>query len=115
MGERGLYMYQELQKPNMWKRISAALLDFVLIFVVIEGLILLLTAVLGYNSYVDRRNEIEAKYIADYGIVRDMTEAELNAMPEAEQTAYKAKVEAANRAYQTDEEVIWLFGKIMNI
>jgi len=108
-------MYQEVQKPNMWKRISAALLDFVLIFVLIEGIILLLTSVLGYNSYVERRNEIEAKYIADYGIIRDLTEEELSAMPEDERSAYIAKVEAANKAYQSDEEVIFLFGKIMSL
>lgn len=108
-------MNHDVQKPSLWKRISAALLDFVLIFVLIEGLILLLTSVFGYNSYVERRNAIEEKYISDYGIIRDLTEEELAAMPEAEQTAYKAKVEAANKAYQSDEEVIFLFGKIISL
>ena len=108
-------MLNDVQKPNLWKRISAALLDLVLIFVAIEGLVLLFTSVFGYNSLVERRNEIEAKYISDYGIVRDMTEEELNAMPEDAQNAYKAKVEAANKAYQSDEEVIWLFGQIMSL
>ena len=108
-------MIHDVQKPSLWKRISAGILDFVLIFVVIEGLILLLTSVLGFNTYIERRNEIEEKYIADYGIIRDLTEEQLNAMPEDEQNAYKAKVEAANKAYQTDEEVIWLFGKIISL
>ena len=108
-------MVQDVQKAGMWKRISAAALDFILLFVVIEGLILLLSALFGVNGYVAQRNAIEDRYIAEYGIDRDMTEAELNALPEAEQNAYKAKVEAANKAYQNDAEVVELFGKIISL
>ena len=43
----------------MWKRISAALLDFILLITVIMGMALLMSALLGYDGYMDRMN---AKY-----------------------------------------------------
>ena len=88
-------MVHELQKASVWKRISASLADLVLLVVVIEGLVLILNAVFGFESYIERRDALEEKYIVEYGIDRDMTEAELDALSDAEREAYMAKVEAA--------------------
>ena len=108
-------MIHDLQTASVWKRISAALFDFLMLVVVVEGLVLLLTAVFGFNSYIERRDEIEDRYITEYGINRDMTEDELNALPDDEKATYQAKVEAANKAYQSDPEVAMVFGKLFSL
>lgn len=108
-------MIKDIQKANMWKRISAALADLIILVVLIEGAILLLAAAFDFGSYLEQRNTLEEKYIEAYGVDRDMTEEELNALPETEQSAYKAKVEAANRAYQSDPAVAEVFGKLYSL
>ena len=56
----------DLQKANFWKRISAALLDLILLFIVIVGCALLLSVVFGYDSYSEtlegRYEAIEKEY-----------------------------------------------------
>jgi uncharacterized RDD family membrane protein YckC len=99
----------------MWKRISAALLDAILIFVVIEGIALLMMALTGFNSLVERRDALEEKYITMYDIDRDMSVEELNALPNEQKLAYQAKVEAANKAYQDDPEVSEVFRKLFSL
>lgn len=108
-------MMHDLQKPSMWKRISAALLDAILIFVVIEGIALLMMALTGFNSLVERRDALEEKYITMYDIDRDMSVEELNALPNEQKLAYQAKVEAANKAYQDDPEVSEVFRKLFSL
>lgn len=108
-------MIHDLQKASVWKRISAALLDFVILFVVVEGLILLLTTLLGFPSYLDRMDALKEKYLSEYGIERILGAEELSKLPEEEQNAYKAKVEAANNASQRDEEFISTYGMIVSL
>ena len=108
-------MIRDLQKANMWKRISAALADLIILVVVIEGAILLLAAAFDFGSYMEQRTALEQKYIEQYGVDRDITEEELNAMPEEQRNTYKAKVEAANRAYQSDPAVAEVFGKLYSL
>ena len=108
-------MIQDVQKPGIWKRISAAFADLIVLVVLIEGMILLLAAALDFDSYLARRDALEAHYITSYGVDRDMTEEELNALSESERAAYTARVEAANLAYQRDPEVAEVFGKIYSL
>lgn len=108
-------MIHDIQKAGMWKRISAALLDAVIFIVVMEALILLFSAVLGFNTYLERMDALEAKHLAASGIEAELTQSEYDALPEAEQEQYRLKVEAANRAYQSDPEVVEIYGKIVSI
>lgn len=108
-------MIQDIQKASMWKRISAALLDAVIFVILMEALILLFSAILGFNTYLERMDTLEAKYLAEYGIEDELSQAEYDKLSEAEQEAYRNKAEAANRAYQNDPEVIEIYGKIISI
>ena len=47
----------DLQKANMWKRISAGLFDFILICILSVGIAALLSFVLKYDGYYDTLNE----------------------------------------------------------
>ena len=57
----------DLQKASMLKRISAFILDVILLAVAITGFAFFLSAVTGYDSYNERLNEIEASYASEYG------------------------------------------------
>lgn len=108
-------MIHDLQKASVWKRISAALLDFVILFVAVEGLILLLSTALGFQSYLDRMDTLKESYLEKYGIERILSGEELSKLPTEAQEVYKAKVEAANKASQHDEEFIGTYGKIISL
>lgn len=108
-------MIHDIQKASMWKRISAALLDLVIFIVVMEALILLFSAALGFNAYLERMDALEEKHLAEHGIEAELTQSEYDKLSEAEQETYRNKVEAANKAYQYDPEVIEVYGKIVSI
>ena len=85
-------MIHDLQRAGMWKRISAALLDVIILVVLVEGLVLLLMTVFGFEDYTERKDALEEKYFAEYGIDRNMTAEDYNALSEEGKAAYRAKV-----------------------
>lgn len=58
----------DLQKASMLKRISAFILDVILLAVAITGFAFFLSAVTGYDSYRERLSDIEVSYWAQYGV-----------------------------------------------
>ena len=52
----------DLQKANMWKRISAALCDFIAISIVAVGVAFLLSLALGFDGNIDRLEGISKGY-----------------------------------------------------
>ena len=108
-------MIHDIQKASMWKRISAALLDAVIFVILMEALILLFSAALGFNTYLERMDTLEERYLAEHGIEAELTQSEYDKLTAAEQEAYRNKVEAANRAYQNDPEVEEIYGKIISV
>ena len=100
----------DFQRANMWKRISAALLDFILLITVIMGMALLMSALLGYDGYMDRMNAKYDEYEAQYGLSFDITSEEYNALPPEE----KAVFDEANEAFGKDEEAIYLQNVLFN-
>lgn len=108
-------MIHDIQKAGMWKRISAALLDTVIFIVVMEALILLFSAVSGFSTYLERMDALEEKYFTQYGIEAELTQSEYDELSAAEQEEYRIKVEAANKAYQSDPEVVEVYGKIISL
>ena len=63
----------DLQKASMWKRISAFLFDFIMIAIVAVGIILLLSSVLGYDTYTDKLETFYEKYETEYGVDFDIS------------------------------------------
>lgn len=55
-------MHTDLQKADFWKRISAGLFDFILIFVVALGLMIALSGLLRFDFYYDGLNQCYAEY-----------------------------------------------------
>ena len=101
----------DLQRAGMWKRLSAALFDAIILFTVIVGMALLLSAVLDYDQHIERMDELEAQYAEQYGIDFDITAEELKALSEEERKVY----EEADKAYSEDSDVIYTYNMMLSM
>ena len=108
--KEGISMY-DLQKANMWKRISAALCDIILLAIVVVGMAFLLSTVLGYDTYYERLEASYDKYEAEFGVSFDATSAELAEMSDDE----RALFEAATKALSDDSDVQYTLGMLFNL
>ena len=98
----------DFQKAGMWKRISAALLDLVLLVTVVIGVALLLSTALNYAQYVERMDALYDEYEAEYGLSFDITAEEYQAMSPEEKIPY----DEAYDAFANDEEALLVQGKL---
>ena len=101
----------DLQRASMWKRLSAALFDSIILFTVIVGMALLLSTVLNYDSYVTRLDELEQKYGEEFRVDLDITAEEMEALSEEERQVY----EAANEAYGKDPDVVYAYNMMLSL
>lgn len=101
----------ELQRASMWKRISAWLLDIILLSIVAVGAGALLSWLLGYNSYNLALDAGFAEYETRYGVVFDITGDEYNAMTDEARSNY----DAAYNAMIADPEVIRNYNMVLNL
>lgn len=88
----------DLQKASVLKRISAFILDFIVLIICITGMALLLSSILGYDEYSEtidkRKSEIAAEYNVDFTITND----EYNALS----SESKEKFDAAAKVFEED-------------
>lgn len=104
-------MHMELQRANMWKRISAWLFDAILLGMLSVGCAFLLSVILGYDAQTDKLSALYTTYETQYGVVFDMTIEEYDAMSAEERAAY----EAAFSAFSADPESGRLLGLLLNM
>jgi len=93
-------MIYDLQKANIWKRISAWLFDLILFGIAVVGAAFVLSAVLQYDSYTQQIQKTYEEYETRYGITLDITAEEYEKLT-AEQTAL---YEQALKELSADEE-----------
>ena len=101
----------DFQKANMWKRISAALCDLILLCVVVVGVAFLLSTVLGYDGYLARLEDINNSYEVEYGVDLDVSALEYEGMTADQQTQYQAAMDA----FATDSDANYVYGMIVNL
>lgn len=104
-------MIYDLQKATMWKRISAALFDMILLCILIVGDAFIFSTVLGYDSYNETLENSYEKYESKYGITFEITEEEYNTMPEEKLEKY----DAAYRELIADEEAMYAYNMVVNL
>lgn len=101
----------DLQKASILKRISAYILDFIVLVICITGIALLLSTVLGYDKYSNiidtRKNEIALQYNVDL----DIEIQEYNALSEEEKNAF----EMAKTAFEEDAEANKAWNVLINL
>lgn len=91
----------DVQKAGMWKRISAALFDFILLGILAVAMAFLISAAVDYDGYSKQFEAMSDSYEAAYGVDFDIAREEYDALtPEA-----RAYFDAAYNAFATDVEV----------
>lgn len=101
----------DLQKANMGKRISAWLFDGILLAVLAVCFALVLSSLLGYDSYSARLDEIYTKYETENNITFNLTQEEYNALTNAERIRY----DAAAQALSTDQEAVYNLNMVIQL
>ena len=78
-----------IQKADMWKRMSAALFDVILLGILIVGFSFIFSELVGYDKHIAALEQVYEKYEEKYGISRDITMEEIEAMTPEEQKKYQ--------------------------
>lgn len=104
-------MISDLQKASMWKRISAALFDVILVGIVIVGAAYLLSVATGYDGYSQTVSEAYEEYENRYGVVFELTQEEFDALGEEGLARY-------NEAYDAlihDQDAMYAYNMLVNL
>lgn len=110
--ERVLHrMHLDIQKANMWKRISGGLLDWILLGVLVAFFAMLLSSLLGFDRYNTALEACYNKYETQYGISFDITMEEYQAMDQQQIALY----EEAYAAFSADPEAANNFNMIVSL
>ncbi len=104
-------MIYDLQRANMWKRISAWLLDTILLCIIATLMAFLLSTALNYDSYSERLGARYAYFGEEYGVSRDLTQAQVDAMTPDQ----LANLEAASKALSEDEEALYAYNMMIQL
>ena len=104
-------MMLDMQKASVLKRVSAFLLDMILLLILITGFAFVLSLVTGYDGYNERLEAVEQVYEDKYGVSFDISEEEYNKMPE-EQRKYFDEVYTE---FSKDEEALYLYNMQFNL
>lgn len=109
----------DIQRANMSKRISALLLDVILLFTLIVGFAWAIFGIAGYDNYSSEFERIEAKYIAEIkesdGIDLNITSEEYEKLSEEERKQYVSASEKLTSAINSDEIAMHNYGMMMSI
>ena len=77
-------MVHDLQKANMWKRISAYIFDSILLITVAVGVAALLSGLFGFDTHTAERQRLRQDYETRYGVSFDVEWDSYEALPEEE-------------------------------
>lgn len=77
-------MIYDISKASMWKRISAYLLDMIILILVVVEVAFLLSLAFNFNGILAKRNEIRDGYEEFYGVDFDITQEEYDKLSKAE-------------------------------
>ena len=102
-------MIYDLQRASLWKRVSAWLLDAILLCVTATMMAWILSLVLNYDGYQQQFDARCAYFEAEYGVSRNVTQAEIDAMTPEELSI----VEAASTALASDSEALYAWNMMI--
>lgn len=86
-------MICDLQKASLLKRVSAWLLDFILLSVLAVGCIWAISGVIGYSAQSDKLENFYTQYETEYGVHFDYLSYGVDALTDEEKAAYDAMTE----------------------
>lgn len=86
----------DLQKASLWKRISAALFDFIMLGMLVIGAVTGLSSAFNYEGYVNEETAVYERYSAEYDVTIPLNETQFRQLPEDVQERYLEAIEAMN-------------------
>ena len=104
-------MISDLQKASIWKRVSAAMFDAILVGILAVGVAYLLAVVTDYDGYNRTMNDAFSGYEQQYGVTFEMTEEQYAAMTDAERERYNDAYDALCR----DDEAMYAYNMMVNL
>lgn len=104
-------MYFDLQRASMLKRISAWILDAIVVSILATGFGFLVSSVIGYDARYSELNDRYMMYENKYMIRMDVTEEDYEAMDAEEYSRY----EQAYDAMTSDEVLNYQYTLVMNM
>lgn len=104
-------MISDLQKASIWKRVSAAMFDAIVVGILAVGVAYLLAVVTDYDGYNRTMNDAFSGYEQQYGVTFEMTEEQYAAMTDAERERYNEAYDALCR----DDEAMYAYNMMVNL
>lgn len=95
-------MIYDIQKANMWKRISAYIFDFIILGIVSVGIAFLLSVAFNYEGVSSEREMLKDQFEAQYGVDFDISFTEYESMDKGQQTKFD---EAYNKFAKSPEVI----------
>lgn len=108
-GENDLII--DLQKPGLWKRIAAGILDAILLCVLSVGGVYLISSLLNYDGYNDTLQTAYDRYESQYGVTFNIDQQTYAAMTEQQRQNY----DAAYEALSADEAAMRAYNMLLNL
>lgn len=104
-------MIYDIQRASMWKRLSAALFDSILLGVAAVLFAWLLSIALGFDAHYQTLNGAYARYGEQYGVDFTLGLTDYEAMSETE----LAELNEAYAALAADEEAMYAYNMLISL
>ncbi len=95
-------MIYDLQKPTLFKRLSAWLFDFIILAILITGFATAVSGIIGFDKQLETLESYYTEYAEKYDIDLEISQEDFNKLSKDEQQVYAD----ANEVFQKDERVV---------
>ena len=107
-------MIYDLQKPTVWKRLSAWMFDFIIIAILVTGFATIISTAVNYSQKYDELQSYYSKYYEDFGI-EDITEEKYKKFTQTEKDEYNKTLEKINELIKNDKRIGEASGLVFNL
>ncbi len=104
-------MRYDIQRADLWKRISAFLFDAIITSMLVVGIGALLSVIFNYNSYFEMVENAEREVSEKYGVDFDISSEEYEQLSDEKKQAYID----ANEEFSKNENVIYGYNMMLNL
>ncbi len=101
----------DLQKANLFKRISAGIFDFIILVTLAVGIMWAGSSLLNYGGYSDRLKARQDFFFEKYGIDFNISAEDYEKLGEEEKALY----ETASREFGEDKEARYVYSMMFNL
>lgn len=104
-------MIYDLQKASLLKRVSAWILDMILLLVLVTGIGAVMSSALKFDSYAQAVEDRLAYYETQHGVKFDLTQEEFDKLSEQE----KEKLNTAYAAFSQDADANYNYNMVISL